>query len=202
VVKKEATATGYRGAIERNQLNYFKTLKEEKETQDFYKDLLMGKEEVKISNVIIENENFDANYTNTPLKVSADISFTAESVEEAGNLLVINIGKVIGSQSNLYQEETRSRDLDFYMTKKYQHKIIFTIPEGFSVESYESLVYDKKMQTPNETTFFVSSVVQQGNQLIITTEESYSKIHFSKEQYQEFRMVYNASADFLKEVLF
>ena len=198
LLKKEYTSTGYRAGVERQQIKYYKELKEEKETQDFYKNLLMESEDIKFTNLKTDNEGFDANYSNTPLKVSADIVFNTSTIEDAGNLLVVNIGKVIGTQTNLYQEETRTKDVDLYMTKRYIHKIIFTIPEGYSLESYESLVFDKKMQKNKDNAYFISSVKPQGNQLVIDVEESYNKIHFKKELYQEYREVINASADFFK----
>lgn len=198
IIKKEATSTGYRAAIERQQIKYFKELADENETQRFYKSVLMGNEDIKYKNLKIENENFDANYTNTPLKVTADLTFNTNIVEDAGNLLIVNIGKVIGTQTNLYQEEARTKDVDLTMTKKYVHKIIFTIPDNYTLASYEGLVFDKKMQNNKDDAYFISTVKQNGNQLYIEVEESYNKIHFGKELYPEYRNVINASSDFFK----
>jgi hypothetical protein len=48
---------------------------------------------------------------------------------------------------------------------------------------------------------FVSSYEQNGNTLKITIKENYNSIFYPVQQYEEFKKVINASADFNKVVL-
>jgi hypothetical protein len=198
VVDKEYNSTGYYGQIDRQNIKHYTEIKEDKLKNDYTKERLITESDVKISDVKYDNTAWDNNYTNKPFKISAKINFNEETVEEASNLLIINLGKVIGKQSNLYQEKTRNNDIDLYMTKTYKHTINFTIPEGYQVENYKDLVINKKIEYPQEIGQFVSSVKQNGNVLVIEILETYNKIHYQKVDYDQFRDVINASSDFYK----
>lgn len=198
VVDKEYNSTGYYGQIDRQNIKHYTEIKEDKLKNDYTKERLITESDVKISDVKYDNTAWDNNYTNKPFKISAKINFNEETVEEASNLLIINLGKVIGKQSNLYQEKTRNNDIDLYMTKTYKHTINFTIPEGYQVENYKDLVINKKIEHPQEIGQFVSSVKQNGNVLVIEILETYNKIHYQKVDYDQFRDVINASSDFYK----
>ena len=131
------------------------------------------------------------------------VDFFAERINEnAGNLVLVNLGKMLGKQGNLYQETERKWDVDINYAKTFKHKIIFNIPNGYEVESFKDLEIDKKMggdETKNCS--FKSIAKVEGNQLVVEIFEIYKSINYPKEVYQEYRNIVNASSDFTKASL-
>jgi hypothetical protein len=188
---------GYEGQLVRNTINHLKENEEEKELIDFIKDRTLKDLDSKITKYTIENQEFKNNHTNTPLIVNLNVDLKESIAESAGNLLIINIGKVIGKQSNLYQQAERKFDVDLSYAKTYKHKITFTIPNGYEVESLKDLIIDKKMSGKNgQECSFVSTVKTEGNLLIIDVNEVYNNITYTLEAYPEYRNIINAASDF------
>jgi hypothetical protein len=201
-ISKVLSSTGYEGQLYRNTTKYLKENEEEKETIDFIKKRVFKGIDIKIIDYNYENKEFKNNYSNKPFIIKVNAVTIEPLVENAGNLLLVNLGKVIGEQDNLYQEEKRKFDVDLRYSKIYKHKIIFTIPDGYQVESYNDLLIDKKMEgDPTKTCSFKSNVKIEGNQLIIEVVEQYLSINYPVSSYQEYRKVLNTSANFTKATL-
>ncbi|MBW4358911.1 DUF3857 domain-containing protein [Flavobacterium taihuense] len=199
-IEKLYSNTGYDGQLYRNWVTYIKGNEEEKDLVDFIKKRIFGDEfDIKISEYIFENQDFKYNYSNTPYIVKVKAEAKESLTENAGNLVLVNLGKLVGKQFNLYQETDRKWDVDLSYAKTYKHKIIFNIPNGYEVESFKDLEIDKKMsgdETMNCS--FKSTARVEGNQLIVEVFEIYNSINYPKEVYQEYRNVVNASSDFTK----
>lgn len=188
---------GYEGQLIRNTINYLKENEEEKELINFIKDRTLKDLDSKITKYTIENQEFKNNHTNTPFIVNLNVDLKESIIESVGNLLIINIGKAIGKQTNLYQQTERKFDVDLSYAKTYKHKITFTIPNGYEVESFKDLVFDKKMSGKDgQECSFVSTVKTEGNQLIIDVNEVYNNITYTIESYPEYRNIINAASDF------
>ena len=197
-IEKIYATQGYEGQLVRNSITYLKNNEEEKEVIEFIKDRTLSELDAKITKYSFENQEFKNNHTNTPFIVNLNVDLKESISENAGNLLIVNIGKVIGKQTNLYQETERKFDVDINYAKTYKHKIVFTIPEGYQVESYKDLVIDKKMSDKNGQCSFVSTAKVEGNLLTIDVNEIYGNISYALESYPEYRNVINAAADFTK----
>jgi hypothetical protein len=199
-IEKSYANTGYEGQLYRNWVKYIKENEEEKDIVDFIKKRIFGEEfDIKITNYTIENQDFKYNYTNIPYVVKVKAEAKESLIENAGNLILVNLGKMIGKQSNLYQETDRKWDVDLSYAKSYKHKIIFNIPNGYEIESFKDLEIDKKMSgDENNNCSFKSIARVEGNQLIVEVFEIYKSISYPKEVYQEYRNVVNASSDFTK----
>ncbi|SEP91887.1 DUF3857 domain-containing protein [Flavobacterium urocaniciphilum] len=198
-IEKIYSTQGYEGQLIRNSVNYLKSNEEEKELLDFLKNRTLSDIDAKISKYTFENQEFKNNHTNTPFIVNLNVNLNESISENAGNLLLVNIGKVIGKQTNLYQETERKFDVDIAYAKTYKHKIIFTIPEGYEVESFKDLVFDKKMTgKEGQECSFVSTVKTEENQLIVEVNEVYGNITYTVDSYSEYRNIINAAADFAK----
>lgn len=199
-IEKTYSNTGYDGQLYRNGVKYIKENEDEKTLADFIKKRIFGDEfDIKIVNYTFENQEFKYNYTNTPFSIKVKAEAKESLTENAGNLVLVNLGKMIGKQSNLYQETDRKWDVDINYTKTYKHKIIFDIPKGYEVESFKDLVIDKKMGgDESKNCSFKSTAKVEGNQLIVEVLEIYKSINYPKETYQEYRNVVNASSDFTK----
>lgn len=199
-IEKTFSNTGYDGQLIRNWIKYIKENEDEKELVDFIKKRIFGDEfDLKIVNYTFENQEFKNNYTNMPYIVNVKAEAKESLNENAGNLVLVNLGKMIGKQANLYQETERKWDVDLSYAKTYKHKIIFEIPKGYEVESFKDLVIDKKMGgDESKNCSFKSTAKVEGNQLIVEVFEIYKSINYPKETYQEYRNVINASSDFTK----
>jgi hypothetical protein len=199
-IEKTFSNTGYDGQLFRNWVKYLKENEDEKTLADFIKKRVFGDEfDLKIANFTFENQEFKYNYTNTPYTINVKAEAKESLTENAGNLVLVNLGKLIGNQSNLYQETERKWDVDINYAKTFKHKIIFDIPKGYEVESFKDLVTDKKMNGDESTNCsFKSTAKVEGNLLIVEVFEIYKSINYPKETYQEYRNVVNASSDFTK----
>lgn len=198
-IDKIYSTTGYNSQLNRNYTKYLKENEEEKETIDYLKKTAFEGIDCKILEYSYDNKEFKYNYSNTPFVVNLKAETIESLAENTANLVLINLGKVIGQQDDLYQEEKRKFDVDLRYAKVYKHTIIFTIPEGYQVESYADLVIDKKMISDTITNcFFKSTARVEGNQLIVDVVEQYPAINYPVSLYQEYRKIINASADFTK----
>ena len=148
-----------------------------------------------------ETENTDMNQLeyNKPLIVNS--TMTSESlVEDAGDSYIFEVGKVIGTQSELYQENKRVNPIEMQYPNQYDYTITINIPDGYEVEGLNSLVIDKsyKSDTGEKVCKFESSYQLEGNKLVITAQEFYRSNEYDLKRYDEFRSVINASSDFNK----
>lgn len=198
-IDKKVLNTGYLGQMIRYAYNDLSKNEEKKDLLDLVKTVSIDEVDVKVLEHKAENPEFKNNYSNTPFVINSKLESVESFTEKAGNLLLINLGKVIGKQSNLYQENTRKTDIDLKYAKEFHHKIVFNIPKGYQVDHYNDLVIDKVMKyDENKNCFFKSTVKIADNQVTITIDEKYKTINYPKEVYQEYRKVFNASADFSK----
>lgn len=199
-IDKSYALSGYDGQMHRNWVKYLKENEEEKELSNYLKSRLFDESfDMKIVNYSFENQEFKHNYSNTPYIQKAKAEVKESLTENAGNLLIVNLGKIIGKQSNLYQETERKFDVDLRYAKTYKHKIIFEIPIGYEIETYNDFIIDKKMSGDvTKNCSFSSTAKVEGNQLIIDVLEIYNSINYPKNVYQEYRNVVNAAADFSK----
>lgn len=199
-IDKKYSNTGYEGQLFRYSIKYLEENEDEKELADYIKKRIFGDDfDLKITNYSFENQEFKYNYTNTPYTIKVKAEAKESLTENAGNLVLVNLGKMIGKQTNLYQETERKWDVDLSFAKTYKHKIFFEIPKGYEVESFKDLVIEKKMggdETKN--CVFKSTAKVEGNQLVVEVFEIYKSINYPKETYQEYRNVVNASSDFTK----
>lgn len=199
-IEKTYSSSGYDGQMYRNWIKYLKENKDEKELVEAIKTKTFGdKFNLKITTYSFENQEFKYNYINTPYVVKVKAEAEESLIENAGNLVLVNLGKIIGSHINLYQETERKWDVDLGCAKTFRHKIIFDIPNGYEVESFKDLIIDKKMEGgASKNCSFKSIAKIEGNQLIVEVFEIYNSINYPKELYQDYRMVVNAASDFTK----
>lgn len=198
-IDKKLSNTGFVGQILRYSYKDLSNNDEKKDLTDFVKEVSIVGVDVKLLEHTVENLEFKNNYANTPFVINSKLESVESFTEKAGNLLMLNLGKVIGNQANLYQENTRKTEIDLKYANEYHHTIVFNIPKGYQVDHYNDLVIDKEMKyDENKNCLFKSTVKIVGNQVIITVDEKYKSINYPKDIYQEYRKVYNASADFSK----
>jgi len=166
-----------------------------------FKDYLTGSGIEDKEIVEYETENTDMNQLeyNKPFIVKSTI--TSESLlEDAGDSYIFEVGKVIGIQSELYQETKRVNPIEMQYPNQYDYTITIAIPEGYEAEGLSALAIDKsyKSDTGEKICKFESSYKLIENKLVITVQEYYRSNEYDLERYEEFRSVINASSDFNK----
>ena len=167
-----------------------------------YKDYLTGSgiEDKVEDSYEVKNSDMNQMEYNIPFIVNSTI--TSESmIEDAGNSYLFQIGKVIGTQSELYQETKRINPIEMTYPNQYDYTITVEIPEGYKVEGLSSLTLDKSYKsnsTGEKICKFESSYKLEGNKVIVTIQEFYKENEYALNRYEEFRTVINAASDFNK----
>lgn len=196
-VKKKSTFKGYSSYFYRNVMKYIP----EDKLKDFIKNVNYDEVDVELKTFVIDNKEYKFNYDDEkPFTFTTEASVKETWLENAGKNYVITLGKVLGNQTNLYQETTRTHDIDISFPKKYEHKISFTVPKGYKISKLDNLVFNEEIKDSSNKVIgkFNSSAKMDGNTLKISIEEFYDFTHLEKEKYNEYREVMNAAYDFYK----
>jgi hypothetical protein len=183
------------------QLQSFWSIMDQAGQQDMMTTLFnMGNEN-------IETEDFKVTH-GTPDDISVhpfymEIDQSIPSlVEIAGEDLIVHIGKVIGEQVEMYQEEERKLPVDIGYLHTYYRVLEFDIPKGYELADPEELNMDYKVELDNRVScMFLSNYEMKGDKLIVYSEEFYNDYGYPVELFDEFREVVNAAADFNKRTL-
>lgn len=197
IIDKYNSWTGYRAFTMRAFYKYQPEEGRALVTTDRVSD---GIEDAVVSSFEAENIDLDDSADGKPLIYESTIESSA-LVENAGNLYLVNVGLVIGTQSELYQEHERSNPIEMDYPITYKHKIQLEIPEGYTVQGVEEGNFIKKCEVDGELVaqFHSTARVENG---VATVEvlEFYKQVDFPIEKYESFREVINAAADFNKLV--
>jgi len=135
--------------------------------------------------------------------VKADIKYhSGDLVQNAGDKILYKVGNLIGKQDEIYTDQQRTLPIELRYKRYYTRYITLLIPEDYTISNPEILNLDHRLEEKGETVaLFSSSYKMDGNKLIIENNEHYSKIEYSLKEFEEFRKVYNAAADFNKLTL-
>jgi hypothetical protein len=167
-----------------------------------FKDLLISyindEEEIISSNF----ENIELNDIQVkPFIVKGKVSYP-NLIEKVGPKYLVKIGKVIGPQSELYQENQRKMPVELNNNHGYKREIVLKVPSGYKLQNLEKLNFNKKVSHEGkEVMAFNSSYIYKDNLLTVNVLEYYNTIQLPVEKYNEFKEVINAAADFNKVVL-
>lgn len=154
-----------------------------------------------IQNIKTENTRLIDTWDNKPLNISSTIH-TAEPLERAGNKLLFKIGELIGPQEQMYQEKPRQLPIELDYAHILHRTLRFEIPAGYSIKNPNDLKIDIQHKENGELTMgFVSTYTIKDNILDIDVMETYARQRYPLEQFETFKKVINAAADFNKVVL-
>ncbi|QQS27642.1 MAG: DUF3857 domain-containing protein [Sphingobacteriales bacterium] len=187
--------TGYRAA-EYRVITLF-------QKEEFVKAIVLsGMEDAQRPKSEVFNDNLELS-TQPEKEFYITSQFTAPSlIEKAGKNYLFKVGNIIGPQVELYQQHERQHDIDMDYPVYYRRKIKFSIPEGYKVSGLETANIDHFVEEKGiKTCRFVSGFQQNGREITITADEYYQNINLPKSEYEPFRKVINAAADFNKVVL-
>ena len=193
-IKENRSFSGYWGIINRNYIYL-----SENEKTDFLVDYftINGLNNKKVIKYSIENFDISSNASNTPLVIQSSL-ITNDLIEEKNDLIYLKVGKVIGTQSNLFTEINRVNEIEINFPNSYEYKIEVKIPKGYRILDYSELNKSKEYISVdgNVSAKFKSTVSTTNDQLYILIEEFYKDLRYNKSRYQEFRQIINAAAKF------
>lgn len=172
------------------------------EQKDILKQMVkFGTNSENIISHSFENREMEQADPYKPFVINATVKST-NLVERAGEKLIVKIGEVIGEQAEMYDAKARTTDIDVNFPHLLVRNIKLEIPEGYTVKNLEDLNIHQLVKDKNsETMGFVSTYTLTGNILNITVKESYNRVTYPMDQYEEFKKVINAAADFNKVLL-
>ena len=171
----------------------------ENEKTDFLIDFftINGLNNKKVNKYEIRNFDISNNSFNNPLLINSTLT-TSDLVEKKEGLIYLKIGKVIGQQSNLFEEKERINPIEINFPNSYDYNIKVNIPRGYRIVDFSELNKSKEYISVdgNSTAKFQSKVTVNGNKLSINIKEYYKELRYNKKRYQEFREIINAAAKF------
>lgn len=165
-----------------------------------FEDYLTGSgiEDKNVTKFELGNTEMNQTEYNLPYTVKSTIESSA-LLEEAGDSYLFQVGQVIGTQSELYQERERLYPIEMQYPNEYNYTITVDIPKGYKLEGLESLIINKKLEIDGEILCkWDSNYEIKKNKLVISIVEYYRTNDYPIEHYEGFREVINAASDFNK----
>jgi hypothetical protein len=197
-VKGIYSSSGYRAFNSRMAYKYFK-----KEDLNKFKKMEAASNinDVNFKDFNVKNEDTKLGLNNTPFIINYNYS-TDEILEESGANYIFNIGKLIGKQTELYQEEKRVNPIELAYPNQYKYTISIKVPEGYSPKNLDKLntlstfdIYGKLAAEFSSTHTYENDVIH------ITISEKYARTMMEKNYYPNYRDVVNAAYNFSKKVI-
>ena len=179
---------------------YFHLL-DEGEQEDLEKTLVeMINEQLKADEVKVENIG-ENDFGSKPFVY--EFTTTEHSfIEKAGEDILFKLGELIGPQVEMYQEKERQYDVESVNNRYYKRTITFDVPEGYQVKNLEDLNFDYKFGAKGkENLWFESSYTKKGDTYVVECVEYYTDIIYPTADFEKYKQVINAAADFNKIVL-
>lgn len=176
-------------------------LLDDKTKAEFVESLFaMGKDHTEVLRLKYEN-SAPENIALKPLLWDLELESKALIVE-AGDDYLIKIGETIGQQTELYQENKRELPVDVGFLHNYYRRITLAIPEGYEPANVDDLnMYVALVDGDKTGCFFRSVATFDGKTLTIESDEQYPDANYGIEQWDAFRNVINAAADFNKKTV-
>lgn len=207
-VSFEADKTNPEVSIRRENLGYsaayfqpYFHLLDQEEQEDIEKTLVeMINEELKADEVKVKNIG-ENDFGAKPFIYE----FTATEhsfIEKAGEDILFKLGELIGPQVEMYQEKERQYDVESLNNRYYKRTISFNVPKGYQVKNLEDLNFDYKFgEEGKENLWFASSYSKKGDSYLVECVEYYTDIVYPTADFEKYKQVINAAADFNKIVL-
>lgn len=123
-------------------------------------------------------------------------------IQKAGPNYLFSIGKIIGAQSELYQETKRILPVEIQYPHYYTRNIKVILPKGIVAKNLEKFNFNFKSDINNKTEAgFYSKFVLNENEINVENTEFYNIINYPLAKFEEYKAVINAAADFNKIVI-
>lgn len=122
-------------------------------------------------------------------------------LEKAGPRVLFKAGALIGPQLEMYRDDQRSNAIENEYNRGYDRTIKVQVPAGYAIKNLDDLKINIGFGGETPKFLFKSDYKLTDNILEISILEYYKEIYVPLEQYEDFRKVINAAADFNKVTL-
>jgi hypothetical protein len=166
------------------------------------KDILsLNEKSERTENITWENDKMDAMNKQKPLVIGGTI-YSTHAIEKAGNKFLFKIGEMIGRQEEIYQEKPRQFDIEAHYKYGLVRVIKVKMPNGYKINNLNDLKINKTfIENGKEKCQFVADYKMDNDNLNVEVHENYDETSYPKSQYEDFRKIINAAADFNKVIL-
>lgn len=197
-VALDRTMAGYYGML----IQPYYPLLDENQQRQVTEDLVKSSaEDAEFEKLDVENVKPNTSPLKNPFIIHSKFS-TKSLIERAGNRYLFKLGEIIGPQVEMYQEKQRQNPVENDFNRTYDRRITFTIPEGYRVRNLDDIRINHYLVENGQKVFlFQSDYTQEGQQVHVTIDEFYSQIDCDMQNFEAFRKVVNAAADFNKITL-
>ncbi len=161
-----------------------------------------GEEKAKIMNLQVRN--FDLTNNDATKEFIVDYDITSPSfMANTGETFLLNIGLLIGKQSEMYFEKERKLEIDVNNPHRYERTFNIQIPLGYKISNLEALNKNVQLTGSSSEDYagFISSYEIKDNLLSLVVKEYYNFTTLPASNFEGFKKVINASADFCKITL-
>ena len=181
---------------------FFSLIPEEKRTEILQSLVKSSVPDATFKSVKVTNGEAGLSPLTKPFLVDASVE-SAALLNKAGQRYLFKIGDLLGPQSELYQTEARQYDVENDFNRRYNRIITVELPAGYRVRNLQDLNADVKAgpDAKDPLYYFRSKYDVQGQVVTITITEAYRQIRWPKKDFEAFRDVVNAAANFNKVVL-
>lgn len=123
-------------------------------------------------------------------------------VRKAGDNYLFSVGQTIGKQMELYQENKRVLPVEINYPHLYTRKIKIILPDGATIKNLDKFNMSHTADVNGKTeAAFISKYEQKGNVITVDNTEYYNILHYPLANFEAYRAVINAAADFNKIVV-
>ncbi len=198
-IKSKQIFNGYAANMYRPIYVFLPKDKQDEATKEIIRSVVNSTD---ISNMEVVNTKLtDGGLVNKPLILSGEVKST-DLLENAGQKILFKVGEVIGPQVQMYQEKPRQLPVEIEYPHVLNRKIVIHLPAGYTVENLKDLDFDVSYKEDGDLTMgFVTTREQKGNDIELNIYETYKKASYPLTQFDIFKKVINASADFNKVTL-
>jgi hypothetical protein len=198
IINSKQILKGYAATYYRPLWTYLARDKQEEAVKEIIQSVAKSEN---IQDINVQNTNLTDSWDNKPLVISGTIH-TAELLEKAGNKLLFKFGELIGTQAQMYQEKPRQLPAELQYPHVLERKISFDIPQGYTIKNLDDIKMDVQYKKEDLVTMgFVSSYKVVNNVLEVYVMETYRELKYPLSEFETFKKVINAAADFNKIVL-
>lgn len=196
-VSSKQVYSGYYAQSYQPVFDYISADKLKEFEEDIVKSLF---KDAKIKSLQIENKGCE-NLMINPLVVKCDFS-SSSFLDKANDKILFKIGDLIGPQSELYQNNDRVLPIENDFNRIYLREITFIVPDGYKIKNPENLKIEvQPFIKDGDGAGFISSYTLDENKLLVKISEYYKQLMFPKSDYEKYRSVINAAANFNKIAL-
>ena len=126
----------------------------------------------------------DGRYGDTALLQYKEKFTLKKLLSKAGKNYIFEVGKLIGDQIKLSQEEMQGRKVDIWIpfARTIENNITVNIPAGYTVDGLQDL----NLSVDNESGSFISTAKVENDKLVITSRKIYKKNFDKKEAWPNY----------------